>query len=117
MKWACCLSNLHWTNSHTVKANDIKEHPPLLAGLPGLAGRPGPELGMQGKHYYFSQTDCLSGRGFKYIVRAVSGHLHLPAWTSAVDEERMAVSQDAIPVLFQNIEFPLEEARFAADKK
>lgn len=79
----------------------------------GLAERPDLELGMQSK-YYFSQTDCLFGKGLKCIVRAMSVHLHLPVWTSAVDK-KTAVSKDASPILFQSTEFPLEEARFAAD--
>lgn len=68
---------------------------------------------MQSK-YYFSQTDCLFGKGLKYTVRAVLVHLHLPVWTSEVDK-KTEVSKDASPVLFQSTEFPLEEVRFAAD--
>jgi len=64
--------------------------------------------------YYFSQTDCLFGKGLNCIVTAVLVHLHLPAWTSAVDQ-KMAVSKDASPVLFQSPEFPLKQARFATD--
>lgn len=107
MKLVCYLSNLHWANSHTVKADDINQHPPILARLPSLAGRLGPELGKQSKCYYFSQTDCLSGRGFECIVRAISGHLCLPAWTSAVNWRRTSVSKDVIPVLLQNTGYPI----------
>lgn len=46
-----------------------------------------------------------------------SGHLHLPAWSSGVNQEKTAVSLDAILVHFQNTEFPLEKARFSADEK